>query len=353
MAHFNKSNYLFSIDGMRIIAILAVLLIHSTTTTLQLSKHDVDIAIFPLILNQIARFAVPLFFLISGFVLELSCKNSFSLLSYLKKRAFKIILPFVVWSIFYTLAGNNWDVASLFRFKFATSLIDGSASYHLYFVPTLLLLYLVFPLIHQNLRFVSKKSVLFAIIFANISLSIVDYYAGRLMLPEVIRIALLSITVFTIGMVTSHHKDLIQSFTNKYFSKLLIFLLILISGITIHVYFLTILNNTSGYIYNQYGPLNFVYTLLVALFLFALFEKKKPNAFLISLSRLSFFVFFIHVFVQFLVIKNVTLNLFPLLQGNKLLYLGFDIIQFVLISTISFGIAYLIHKIPYASKITG
>src|SRR5258706_27456 len=55
-----------AIDSLRTISILAVVLIHTTTRTLEASGYDLNSFSLTLILNQLSRFAVPLFFMISG-----------------------------------------------------------------------------------------------------------------------------------------------------------------------------------------------------------------------------------------------------------------------------------------------
>ena len=69
---------------MRAIAILAVILIHTTTRTLEATHYNLTSYPWTLLLNQVSRFAVPLFFLISGFVLELSSVNDINYLEFLK-----------------------------------------------------------------------------------------------------------------------------------------------------------------------------------------------------------------------------------------------------------------------------
>ena len=83
--------YVKSIDSLRILCILAVLLIHTSTRTLETAKFDLTGFPLTIFLNQIARFAVPLFFIISGFVLETNFDQSSGYISFLKKRFSKII----------------------------------------------------------------------------------------------------------------------------------------------------------------------------------------------------------------------------------------------------------------------
>ena len=81
----DTKQYKVGIDVLRIIAILAVVLIHTTTKTLQISPNALLVVPFTLVLNQVSRFAVPLFFMISGFVLELNYNSSEKYITYLKK----------------------------------------------------------------------------------------------------------------------------------------------------------------------------------------------------------------------------------------------------------------------------
>ncbi|MDZ7587084.1 MAG: acyltransferase family protein [Patescibacteria group bacterium] len=90
-----------AIDAMRLLAILAVVLVHTTTRTLQVTGYDLNVTWWPLLLNQITRFAVPMFFLISGFVLELNYDHHPYYLSFLKKRLSRILVPYLFWSLIY------------------------------------------------------------------------------------------------------------------------------------------------------------------------------------------------------------------------------------------------------------
>lgn len=136
-------NYSPAADGLRIIAILAVVLIHTTARALEVTNLDVQRLPGTLLLNQAARFAVPMFFMISGFVLELSYQNHSNYLTYIKKRLGKIAIPYIAWSAIYYLLIYKQHAVSYWQ-----ALLTGDASYQLYFIPTLVIFYAVFPLIH-------------------------------------------------------------------------------------------------------------------------------------------------------------------------------------------------------------
>jgi len=116
------------VDILRILSILAVVIIHTTTRTLEMSHYALLKIPWTLFLNQAGRFAVPLFFMISGFVLELNYHLHESYLTYLKKRFSRIIIPYIFWSaIYYYLVYNQNHSAN-----FLSSLLKGDASYQLY-----------------------------------------------------------------------------------------------------------------------------------------------------------------------------------------------------------------------------
>src|SRR5882724_3283927 len=125
---------------MRVIAILAVVMIHTSTRVLEAAHYDLNGYNWDLLLNQISRFAVPLFFAISGFALEISYNSHSNYLNFFKKRIIKIIIPYIFWSaFFYIFIYTNHD------FNFLKALSDGSSSYQLYFIPALLFFYFLFP----------------------------------------------------------------------------------------------------------------------------------------------------------------------------------------------------------------
>lgn len=354
MDHSKKSTYLFSIDALRVIAILAVILIHITTKTLATLHLDINAAPFSLFLNQSARFAVPLFFLISGFVLELNNKNGLSYLTFFKKRASRIIIPFLFWTCIYFLYSSGVKFDKLLSLKFLQAVILGNASYHLYFIPTLILFYLAFPLLHIFMKILKNPIALFLLCSFEAILLYQDYYIKQLDFSYDLRIAFLSIAMFILGMVASHLKEKIYLFTKKYFLAFMLLMLVLPFLIFSHVQALTLKYHTSRFIYNQYSPLNYFYTLtLFPLFYFVLETTQLLRQTFMTLSKLSFFVFFIHVLIQSLIWDGVIEKIIAANGKSMLSNFWFDPLMFSIIAIISFGFAFVVHKIPNAYKITG
>lgn len=349
-----KHTHSYTVDALRVIAILAVLLIHTTTKSLASGHFQLDKLFFPLLLNQLSRFAVPLFFLISGFVLELNYKNKLSSVYFFRKRTQRVIIPYIFWSIFYFILAAGRPFSEIFSLKFIDSLLLGKASYQLYFIPTLIIFYIFFPFMHKLMPVIKKWRVFFLLIVIQVALMTFDYYIESITYKQPIRIALLSFLPFIIGMVASHHQDTIYVKIKKYFTPILLFLFLLLPIIYYHCKILVVSTHKTSYLYSQYHPLNYLYTVVLTIVLFYLFETKlKANKFVAYLSRLSFFVFFLHVFIQSFVwdhaVEAVLIKSYP----NLLFNWWFDISFFATVAIASFIIAAIIHKLPYIKTITG
>jgi surface polysaccharide O-acyltransferase-like enzyme len=97
-----------------------------------------------------------------------------------------------------------------------------------------------------------------------------------------------------------------------------------------------------------------IYTISLASILFYVFKNIKTQSPIIkSLANLSFFVFFIHVFVLETIWKLFGNNLAQVTHNQIFQNVFYDPIFFILTAGISFLIAYLVHKIPYLEKLSG
>jgi probable poly-beta-1,6-N-acetyl-D-glucosamine export protein len=342
-----QKQYYPAIDVLRIIAILAVILIHTTTRTLEIAVFDFQKAPLALFFNQISRFAVPLFFMISGFVLELNYSFHPNFFSYLKRRISKIFIPYIVWSaIYYFFIYTNHNRS------YFSALLDGGASYQLYFIPSLLIFYLLFPLIHKFYNFFANKWVIIPLGIFQITLLYLDYFITPFRQTYPVKIAILSYFVFLLGVVAARHKDFLIALVKKW--KYIFVISTFALGIYVYLEGKTLYLATHNYLtfYSQWRPSVFFYTLSFGLLFYYLFSKKIFSHPLVkSLSGLSFFVFFVHVIILEFIWKHIGLNLF---HNNKHIVEQFwyDPVFFLAVSIASFTLAYLAHRIPYLSKLT-
>lgn len=341
--------YVKSIDSIRILCILAVLLIHTTTRTLEAAKFNLAAFPFTIFLNQISRFAVPLFFIISGFVLETNFDEKAGYFVFLKKRFSKIFVPYIFWSGIYYLFVYNQN-----HENFLQVVLKGNASYQLYFIPALCIFYLLFPFIHKIYNIISNKLFLVLLLISQLMFLYNDYFVKEYKLDDPIHIAILAYFFFVIGMVAARNKDAINRFVHKY----KIFLLLITSGAGIYVLKegITRFITTGNYLsyYSQWRPSTLIYTIAIGLVFFHLFEKSKLQFSLVEkLSKLSFLVFFIHVIILESTWSFFGKSLFIFMSNNPAGKIFFDGIFFGIVAGTSFIFAFILHKISKLYKLVG
>lgn len=338
-----------SVDIIRSISILAVLLIHSTTKVLEITHYNLNSTPFTLFLNQIARFAVPLFFLISGFVLEYSSSPDLNYWSYIKKRFSKIVIPYIFWSLIYYFLVYNQNHDDLIHV-----MLVGNASYQLYFIPTLCIFYLLFPILHKIYKYIANIWVVLVLGVSEGILMYHDYFVRQVAFSDPIRVFILAYFFFVIGVVAARNKNKILEIVGRF--KYIFFTAVPV--LTLYIFEEGRIRYFQTYdiksFYSQWRISVLIYTLVLGATLFYIFGKSKFQFKLLEkFSGLSYFVFFIHVIILEEIWKYFGYKLFDLIGKNIFGEVGFDSLLFICITIISFGIAYLIHKIPHLAKITG
>lgn len=97
-----------SVDTVRVLAIFAVIVIHTTPFASEFTRlgHVLDLAT---VLNQFARFAVPYFFLVSGYFWAAKFDHVDSLRKPTLVMAKRIVFVFLAWSVMYLLPTNFFE----------------------------------------------------------------------------------------------------------------------------------------------------------------------------------------------------------------------------------------------------
>lgn len=140
------------IDFLRCLSMLAVITIHVTSTYLHGESRVLILGMnLSFLLNQAARFSVPMFLLLSGFSLGLAGGPP-PRRPFWKKKALQTLPPYLLWTGIYTLSNVDFhlpDLASRCRDPLwvVKTVLTGQAAPHLYFIPILLQLYLLYPLL--------------------------------------------------------------------------------------------------------------------------------------------------------------------------------------------------------------
>jgi peptidoglycan/LPS O-acetylase OafA/YrhL len=146
------NNRALGLDVLRGVGALAVVILHVSVDPLVSESLLGRAPLIYLLPNLATRFAVPAFVLLSGLGLSLSAnQNTTSYLSFLARRASKILPAYIAWSLIYswTMPATP-DSASLQGC--VRELFAGTASFHLYFVTTILRLYVLYRAILYVVR---------------------------------------------------------------------------------------------------------------------------------------------------------------------------------------------------------
>jgi surface polysaccharide O-acyltransferase-like enzyme len=158
------------IDIIRIIAIAMVIEMHAGDSIVYLwgkapirNGAIVSWWLTGVTFKSIASVCVPLLFMLSGYLLLSSQDRIFT---FFKKRLTKIVIPLVVWALLYMW----WDgvfletTSTIKAIKLAIrNILEGNVHYHLWFLYVLLGLYLVTPIMRRFAQSASDGELLFFI----------------------------------------------------------------------------------------------------------------------------------------------------------------------------------------------
>ena len=328
-----KKTYVHAIDVIRIVAILMVIVIHTSSKTLGVGNNDLLGMPLTFWFNQITRGAVAIFIMISGFVLEYGYNGN--ALDFYKKRASRILTPYIFWSAiyyFFVYAPNPNN--------FFLILLIGGAAYQLYFIPSLLLFYLAFPWIRKI------TSVKWLVLLSIVQLGWLywDYSIKSLQSWGPISIVLMNYLVFILGIMAARYQDKILKIVQK--NSIYFVLMSVISGSYVWLEGLGGYLNTNDYLafYSQRRISILIYTIFLTATLFYFFGKSFfTKTIFKTLSGLSFFVFFVHIIFLELIWTNSEIIHRP----------EYGLTLFILVTSLSFGSAWLVHRSRFLAKICG
>lgn len=161
------------LDFIRWIAVVSIILIH-------VSGRYVEYKTAGFFLNQLVRFAVPAFVILSGYLLRYrySPENNLSFNIYIKRRFNKILIPYLCWTVIYLVFGSSRPVMDGFNLaalqQLAKTVLTGSAADHLYFVVIIFQMYLAYPVILYLMKR-WEKAALAASFIATFYFQLADY----------------------------------------------------------------------------------------------------------------------------------------------------------------------------------
>lgn len=111
--------------------------------------------------NSLARPAVPLFVMLSGYLL---LSKDYPLPTFLKKRFSRIVIPALFWMGAYLLYGFIAKGEPATVWEAVKRIINGPVHYHLWFIYLIIGLYLIYPILRAWVKVASERDLLYFLI---------------------------------------------------------------------------------------------------------------------------------------------------------------------------------------------
>lgn len=310
----------YALDFARVSAMLAVVAIHVTSGYVYgESGYSVFGINLGFLLNQLSRFAVPMFVMISGMSLGLSAGTG-GTLSFYKKRLIKLGIPYALWFTLYFLYEQRGALAEFFGGGaesvrlYLRAFLQGQSAPHLYFVVVIFQCYLVYPVLKKCVERAPVASVAVALA---VTYLVEELYfllnLGVDLIPSPVRYCLWLLLptwlfYFTVGCaLTRPRAERLAAFAQAHKLPVLGGTLVFAGVYVVESFVMDSLDSIKA-------DLN-VYTLLMLLSLFALWDRlgkfDKLRAVVGFLARHSMTVYFCHVLLLYF------LQRFPFTAGTK------------------------------------
>jgi surface polysaccharide O-acyltransferase-like enzyme len=339
------------IDAIRAIACFMVVFLHSAGPVLY-KYNEVGLSNWFVanVYDSIVRVCVPLFFMISGFLL---LQKDESLADFFSKRLSKLFIPIVFWSIFFVFWGNVIEKSRTPLLEDFKSLILQPSYYHLWFLYALVGLYLFVPILRKVTHNSDNTLLIYYIYIWIIAVSIIPFIEKITGIESRIDLNSISgfIGYFILGLILGRK----QISAKVFYSCVIIYALSIVMTVT-GTYVLTLQNNGIfvGYFYN-YFSLNVIVgagaCFIVIKYLFLnnnLTQKPLLTKFITTISSCSFGIYLVHPVFLF-VLKDGTFGfkLSPF-TGNAFMYVPFTAIA---VFTLSLLLIFIVKKIPLVRQI--
>ncbi len=288
------NNRIIWMDAVRVVAVFLVLVIHSPLPT---GEHNMFLSIY----NYMSAPSIGLFFMISGALL-LPLKD-FSTKVFYKKRLSKVGFPLIVWSLFYILVHTGTEELSFTYFVQKVILIPLTpVEGVLWFVYTLIGLYLLAPIITPWLKQTSQKELLFVLslwvvtlIFPYINIFLPGFYNVNGSITNSFFYFSGYLGYFLMGYYLRQYPF---KFTRvNLIVGMLVFLLIGVS-VPVLIYLNPSENIDNSLVYN-YLTINIA---LMSITIYLVIQKINFgflvfNKVLVEISKMSFGIYLLHIFI--------------------------------------------------------
>lgn len=328
-------------DRLRIIATVAVVLIHVCAP--ELFRFGVASPVWDVCnaLDSFSRFAVPVFIMISG-AMFLNPQRKVELKKLYSKNILRIITAFLAWSVVYAVHGYGITTAELLKNIFI-------GHFHMYFLFIIVTLYLAIPIYRKICEDekIMRYFLAVCIVFTFFLPAVVNIKYMSVVSDVLDKAKFNLVTGYSVYFVGGYYLSRVQLSKKR---RCIIYILGVFAFLAT-VYFTRDLSIQSGKLYEEYYSYFSANVLVkaVAVFVFGRYclnsvpKSKIREKLLVTLSKITFGVYLSHILVLDALRYSCGLNQL----SNIPLYL---ILEFLLTLLISGIISYVLNKIPVLKK---
>ncbi len=334
-------------DWLRVLATIAVVTIHvSAGYVSTLDANNVSRWLSGNLFESLSRASVPIFVMISGALLLKGTKD-ISIGEFIQKRASKVIIPFVAWSVLFYLYGAYAGYFPRSIKQGIKYFLTDSIGGHLWFMYMIVGIYLITPLLKIFVKNAQKKEIEYFLIlwlYASVVVNLAKYYY-----PINFNIELFYVTnyvgYFLLGYYLSNY-DIVKKWRNlAYIGGIVGFI------ITFFVtYYYTVQANgqLDQFWYGYFSP--GVVLMAISLFVFFKYsfgnsEKKLPFV-LRGINQASLGIYILHFFL----LNNYLYRVFPKVNEHAHAILAIPINVTITI-VLSMLITLVLQRIPVVKKL--
>lgn len=348
----DKKQHQIWIDYVRVFATFCVIFLHSAAPLLykynELPETDWWVGNF---YDSLGRTCVPLFFMISGYLL---LETNEDLKLFFQKRIKKIVIPLLAWSLIYIFWRVYYESSSRLSFFSFYSIAISPAYYHLWFLYAIIGIYLFMPILRVIVSNTSRTILKYYLFLWFFAVSFIPFLEKETGLKS--NIDLLSISGFSGYLVMGLLLGKYRASTKVTIYLVVIF--IACSIITaVGTYFLTIRNNgfLSEYFYGYQSPNVIIASAAVFVIIkylienYIVFQCSMAVPIIKSLSSASFGVYLIHaIFLYLLSVGDFGFTLSGFV-GNPIYSIP---VTAVATFILSYFVIAVIKQIPIINRIT-
>lgn len=149
------------LDFLRCLAIIFVIILHSIMAALENPAfYQHPSWYLCMLVEPFDRTGVPLFFMISGFLL-LSSPKTENLWEFYSRNIPKLVIPLTAWSLIYYVAEVCYRQHPIDLYDFLSRFLNQGVTYHMWFVYTLLGIYLLCPFLKRMVDQCTSRQLVF------------------------------------------------------------------------------------------------------------------------------------------------------------------------------------------------